>query len=124
MSPEVLAGYQPGALLTGPISAAQCGSTRVLVNFFEGGPRATVELAAGHGAFAAMTPVVRIDPFVAEVYGRNAATRKPWVKPELSSHLWQADLPAGLGAGTHRLQVRAVDEYGGRHTASMILEIV
>ena len=94
------------------------------MNFCEGGPHSTVELAAGPGAFAAMTPVVRIDPFVAEVYGRNLASRKPWVKPELSSHLWQAGLPAGLGVGTHRLQVRAVDEYGGRPAASMILEVI
>jgi hypothetical protein len=70
-----------------------------------------------------MKPVLRIDPFVQEVYGRNAATRKPWVKPELSSHLWQSALPASLGAGTHRLQVRATDEYGVRHAASMILEV-
>ncbi len=123
MSPELLAEYAPGALLTGPIAAAQLGSTRVVVNFFEGGPHSTVELAAGDGAFAAMKPVIRIDPFVQEVYGRNTATRKPWVKPELSSHLWQADLPASLGAGTHRLQVRATDEYGVRHAASMVLEV-
>ena len=124
MSPEVLSQYAPGALLTGPIAASQLGSTKVVVNFFEGGPRSTVELAAADGAFAAMAPVLRTDPFVTEVYGRNAATRKPWVKPELSSHLWQADLPVSLGVGTHRLQVRATDEYGGQHSASMILEVV
>ncbi len=124
LSPELLSEYAPGALLTGPIGAAQVGSTRVVVNFFDGGPHSTVELAAGNGAFAAMTPVLRVDPFVLDVYGRNAATRKPWVKPELSSHLWQAGLPAWLGAGTHRLQVRATDEYGARHAASMVLEVV
>ena len=122
-SPELLAEYAPGALLTGPIAAAQLASTRVVVNLFEGGPRSTVELAAGHGAFVAMQHVTRVDPFVAEVYGRNAATRKPWVKPELSSHLWQAVLPADLGPGTHRLRVRATDEYGAAHEASMVLEV-
>jgi hypothetical protein len=122
-SPELFSEYQPGALLTGPIAAAQVASTRVVVNLFEGGPRSTVELAAGDGAYVPMKPVLRIDPFVQEVYGRNAATRKPWVKPELSSHLWQSALPASLGAGTHRLQVRATDEYGVRHAASMILEV-
>ena len=124
LSPELLGEYAPGALLTGPIAAAQVPSTRVVVNFFEGGPHSTVEIAAGRAAFVPMQRVTRIDPFVQEVYGRNAATRKPWVKPELSSHLWQASLPATLGTGTHRIDVRAVDEYGARHTASMILEIV
>ena len=124
MSPELLSEYEPGALLTGPIAAAQLGSTRTAVNFFEGGPHATVELAAGHGAFAAMKPVIRIDPFVQEVYDRNAATRKPWVKPELSSHLWQADLTAALGSGMHRLRVRGTDEYGVCHAVSMVLEVI
>ncbi len=124
LSPELIGEYAPGALLTGPITSTQLGSTRVVVNFFDGGPRSTVELAAGAGAFAAMQPVLRIDPFVQEVYARNAATRKPWVKPELSSHLWQADLPSTLGAGTHLLRVRAVDEHGGQHTASMVLEVI
>ncbi len=124
LSPELLSEYAPGALLTGPIAAAQIGSTRMVVNVFDGGPHSTVELAVGDGAFAAMQPVLRIDPFVQEVYGRNATTRKPWVKPELSSHLWQADLPATLGVGTHRLHVRATDEYGDRHAASMVLEVI
>ena len=124
VSPEILAEYAPGALLTGPIAAAQLGSTRVVVNFFEGGAHSAVELAAGDNAFAAMTRVLRIDPFVQEVYGRNVATRKPWVKPELCSHLWQVGLPPSLGVGTHRLLVRATDEYGVRHTASMVLEVV
>ena len=122
-SPELLVEYPPGALLTGPIAAAQLASTHVVVNLFEGGPRSTVELAAGHGAFVPMQRVTRVDPFVAEVYGRNAAACKPWVKPELSSHLWQAVLPADLGPGTHRLRVRASDEYGAAHEASMVLEV-
>ena len=123
VAPELLAEYAPGALLTGPITAAQVGSTRVVVNFFEGGSQSVVELATGDGPFAAMTRVLRVDPFVQEVYGRNLATRKPWVKPELSSHVWQAGMPASLGVGTHRLHVRAVDEYGVRHAASMVLEV-
>ena len=122
-APELLTEYAPGALLTGPISAAQLSSTRVVVNFFDGGPRSIVELATDDSAFAAMTPMLRVDPFVLDVYGRNAATRKPWVKPELSSHLWQAGLPASLGVGTHRLHVRATDEYGGRHDGFMVLEV-
>jgi hypothetical protein len=123
-APELLREVPPGALLTGPIASAQIASTRVVVNFFEGGPRSTVELSAGGGAFTPMQHVMRIDPFVQEVYGRNPGARKPWVKPELSSHLWQASLPANLPTGTHLLSVRAKDEHGGRHAASMVLEVV
>jgi hypothetical protein len=122
-SPEILREYPAGALLTGPISAAQAGSTRVVVNFFDGGPRSTVELAVGNRGFGPMRRTQRIDPFVEEVYGRHTAERKPWVKPELSTHVWQATLPAGLAAGTYRLAVRARDEHGRTHSAFMVVEI-
>jgi hypothetical protein len=123
-APELLHELAPGALLTGPISVSAAKSTRVVVNFFDGGPRSTVEMALGGDEFAPMRRTQRIDPFVQEVYGRHAAVRKPWVKPELSSHVWQAGLPAGLGAGTHRLAVRARDEHGREHGAFMVLEVV
>ena len=124
LSPEILQEYRPGALLTGPIAAAQLASTRIVVNFFEGGPKSVVELSANGGAFTRMAHTTRMDPFVQDVYGRNGLVRKPWVKPELSSHVWQAPAPPSLGRGTHRLNVRATDEYGGSHAAFMVLEVV
>ena len=122
--PELLHEYQPGALLTGPIALAQVGSTRVVVNFFEGGPKSAVVLGIDGQSATPMQRVQRIDPFVQEVYGRHPAVRKPWVKPELSSHIWQSALPAGLAAGTHRLAVTAHDEHGRPHNAFMVLEVV
>ncbi len=123
-APETLREYRPGALLTGPIALAQLPSARLVVNVFEGGPNTTVDLSANGGPPTRMTQTTRIDPFVAEIYGRNAATLKPWVKPELSTHLWQSPLPPTLGRGTHRLAVRALDEHARPHEAFMILEIL
>jgi hypothetical protein len=40
-----------------------------------------------------------------------------------SSHIWQGSLPADLTAGTHRVAVRGIDEYGRLHAASMVLEV-
>jgi hypothetical protein len=113
-----------GRLLRGPIRLASVGSTRVVVNLFDGGPRSKVEMQVGPGAALAMAPVVRADPFVQELYARNAATKKPWVQAGLSSHIWQANLPADLPAGTHRIDVRATDEHGRAHQAIMVLEVV
>ena len=121
---EILTEYHPGALLTGPISQAACGSTRVLVNLFDGGPRSKVTMAIGSsGEPVTMRKVERRDPFVDEVYARNAATMKPWVKSAPSAHLWQATLPANLPAGAHRITVTATDEYGRPHEAWMVLEV-
>ena len=80
---EVLKDYHPGALLGGGLLQAAAASTRVLVNLFDGGPRSTLSMTIGRGGKAiAMTRVERKDPFVEEVYARNADTRKPWVSPD------------------------------------------
>jgi hypothetical protein len=65
----------------------------------------------------------RPDPFVKEVFARNQATKKPWVKAELCSHLWVAHLPADLEAGTHCIRVRVTDEYGREHHDHLVLEV-
>jgi hypothetical protein len=121
--PEVMKEYPIGALLAGPISRAAIPSTRLLANFFTGGPRSKLDMAVGRGAFIPMTKVERLDPFVVEVYARNMDSKKPWVNAGQSSHLWQAHLPADLRRGTHRVVVRAVDDYGRVHTGRMVLEI-
>ncbi len=122
--PEVMRDYHPGTLLSGPIEQQAAGSTRIVANVFDGGPRTKVEMAVGRGGvFAPMQKVERVDPFVAEVYARNAGTKKPWVKAAKSSHIWQATLPAALPAGTHRIAVRAIDEYGREHLGWMVLEV-
>jgi hypothetical protein len=120
---EVMRDYHSGVLLRGPIERAAAPATRVVVNFFDGGPRSTVEMAIGGGAYAPMRRVARTDPFVVEVYARNTATKKPWVHPAVSTHVWQAGLPAGIEPGTHRVSVRATDEFGGRHEGWMVLEV-
>ena len=121
---EVLKDYHPGALLGGPIAQAAAASTRVVVNLFDGGPRSKVSMTVGRaGPPVSLAKVERRDPFVDEVYERNLATRKPWVKSGQSSHIWQATLPAALSAGTHRITVDATDEYGRAHTGWMVLEV-
>lgn len=123
-APEVLCNSPPGATLRGPIGRQAASASRVVVNFFDGGPRSKVEMAVGRdGQFAAMQKIERLDPFVVEVYARNPDTKKPWVQPGKSSHIWQAILPRNLPAGTHRIAVRATDEFGRQHDGSIILEI-
>ncbi len=123
-NPELLHEYPVGALLRGPIARAAAGSTRVVVNLFDGGPRSKVELKVGRaGDFAPMRRTARTDPFVEEVYARNAAVKKPWVQPVKSPHIWEATLPADLPAGSHRLTVRATDEYGREAKGWMVLEV-
>jgi hypothetical protein len=121
---EVLKDYHPGALLAGPIAAEAVESTLLVVNFFDGGPRSKVEFAVGRdGTFRPMQKVERTDPFVIELYARNEDTKKPWVNAGRSSHIWQAALPDEVGPGTHRIAVRATDEFGETHLGWMVLEV-
>jgi hypothetical protein len=120
---EVIREFRMGELLGGAMPVDAVYSTDLLVNLFDGGPRSTVEFSVG-GDWRPMRRTARNDPFVQEVYIRNAATKKPWVEPTTCSHLWQARLPEGLPPGIHRIAVRARDEHGRAHTGGMIIEVL
>jgi hypothetical protein len=82
-----------------------------------------VEVSIGGSPFKPIGKTERLDPFVVEVYARNRESKKPWVEAGKSSHIWQVTLPPSLEPGTHKVAVRATDEYGRSHTGSMVLEV-
>lgn len=108
----------------GAIARAALASSFIMANLFDGGPRSSVEIAIGAGKFVAMQKTERVDPYVVDLYARNQDTKKRWVQPGKSSHLWQARLPGDLGVGSHAVQVRGRDEFGRAHAAAMVLEVV
>jgi 3',5'-cyclic AMP phosphodiesterase CpdA len=120
---ELYAEFRMGELLGSPIPQDSAFATNLMVNFFDGGPRTLIEYRIGERAPVQMQRVPRPDPFVEEVYARNEATKKPWVKAERSSHIFTARLPGDLEPGTHRIAVRAVDEYGREHRDHLVLEL-
>jgi hypothetical protein len=120
---ELYSEFRMGALLGSPIAQDRAFATNLIVNFFDGGPRTSVEYRVGQRTPIKMERITRSDPFVEEVFARNEATKKPWVKAEPSSHIWTARLPSDLGAGTHCIAVRVVDEYGREHHDHLIVEV-
>lgn len=120
---ELYAEYRMGELLGSPLPRENAFATDLIVNFFDGGPRTAVEYRIGERAPVKMARVTRPDPFVEEVFARNEATKKPWVKAEPSSHIWSARLPPDLEAGTHCIAVRVIDEYGREHRDHLIVEL-
>lgn len=42
---------------------------------------------------------------------------------EPSTHLWRGALPTRLGVGEHRVEVRAFDDHGGEHRASLVYRL-
>ena len=119
-------GYRdsrPGELYDGRINEDQVAAASLLVNLFDGGPKSTVRFRVNDGAWMDMRRERTIDPSYVELAERHEAVIKPWVDPEPSTHLWIADLPNNLGAGTHMLSVVATDEFGSTHHGHKVLEI-
>jgi len=121
---DILRDFRPGELLDGRLTVDEVPATDVYVNLFDGGPRSKVELTVGGRGPIPMARVPRVDPATNELFLRNRATIKPWVKAEPSSHLFVADLPDDLAPGTYTLTVRAVDEFARVHHAHRVVEVL
>jgi 3',5'-cyclic AMP phosphodiesterase CpdA len=120
---ELQRDFRMGQMLGSPVSADTLYATEVIVNVFDGGPKTTVEFSVGKSAPVAMTRDARPDPLTQELFARNEATKKPWVKAEVSSHIWTSRLPRDLNPGAHTLTVRVRDEYGRTFTEHAVLEV-
>ena len=121
---EVQREFRQGQLLGSPIALAAVGATSIIANVFDGGPKTRVAMRIGAGAAIEMTRRSMPDPFVEEVFARNEPSKKPWIKAELSSHMWTARLPADLPAGTYLVVVEAVGEYGDKMSGRLALEVI
>ena len=107
-----------------PIPASELAACELVVNVFDGGPRTRVSYAiGGRPVRVPMQRQAICDPFVAQLFARSAAMQKPWVQAVPSSHVWTAGLPCDLAMGAHRIEVRAVDEYGRERVQQLLLEV-
>ena len=110
-------------LLGSPVSRDAVGASTLIANVFDGGEKTKVKMVIGDRAPIEMTRRARPDPFVQEVFARNEATKKAWVKAENSSHVWTARLPGDLAPGTYPVVVEATGEYGQRLSGRLALEV-
>ena len=110
-------------ILGSPVPRAAIGASTLIANVFDGGERTKVTMTIGDRPPVEMVRTARPDPFVEEVFARNEATKKAWVKADPSSHVWTARLPADLAPGAHRVEVRAVNASGKVFTGRLALEV-
>jgi len=120
---EAKRDFRPGQLLASPIPLAAAPAASIIANVFDGGPKTKVVMTIGDRGPIPMTRERMPDPFVEEVFARNEATKKSWVRAEPSSHIWTARLPSDLGAGTHSVTVEAITEYGDKVHGRIALEV-
>ena len=110
-------------LLGSPVPREALSASTLIANVFDGGEKTRVKMVIGDRAPVEMVRTARPDPFVQEVFARNEATKKAWVKADVCSHIWTARLPADLAPGTYRVAVEAVGEYGQRLSGRLALEV-
>jgi hypothetical protein len=120
---EIKWEFRPGQLSGSPIGQATLGAATLIANVFDGGPKTKVTMRIGDRPPIVMAPRSMPDPFVEDLFARNEATKKPWIKAEPSSHIWTARLPRDLEVGAHRVVVEAVTEYGDVVSGRMALEV-
>ena len=122
-APEVVREFRQGQLLGSRIALDAVGASTLVADVFDGGPKTKVSVKIGERPPIEMARTATPDPFVAEVFARNEATKKSWIKAEVSSHIWTARLPADLPRGAHRVVVEATTEYGDVVTGRLALEV-
>ena len=122
-APEVAREFRQGQLLGSRIALDAVRASMLVADVFDGGPKTKVTVKIGDRQPIEMTRVAMPDPFVAEVFTHNEATKKSWIKAEVSSHIWTVRLPADLPVGAHRLVVEATTEYGDMVSGRLALEV-
>jgi C terminal of Calcineurin-like phosphoesterase/N terminal of Calcineurin-like phosphoesterase len=110
-------------LLGSPVPRDALHASTLIANVFDGGEKTKVKMVIGDRTPIEMARLARPDPFVQEVFARNEATKKAWVKAEDSSHIWTARLPADLAPGTYAVMVEATGEYGQPLSGRLALEV-
>jgi C terminal of Calcineurin-like phosphoesterase len=98
----------------------------LVVNVFDGGPATRVNYQIA-GVSSEPRPMQRIaspDPHVARLFTARPELQKPWMRALASSHIWRAQLPAGLRPGAHCASVEAEDEYGRKLKTHLLFEVL
>ena len=123
ISKEADRDFRQAQLLGSPVPRNALSASTLIANVFDGGDKTKVTMTIGDRAPVPMVRRARPDPFVEEVFARNEATKKFWVKAEVSSHIWTARLPGDLAPGAYRVVVEAINEYGKPVSGRLALEV-
>ncbi len=121
------ADYQMNIHAPEVVGVDETASAEVLVNVFAGSERSTVEMRVGHSPWVKLERVERPDPYFLAIKAAEESANPPrGVKlPKVidSAHIWQGGLPAGLGRGTHLIEVRTKDVFGHAYSGRRIIRV-
>ena len=126
------ADYQMNLYAPESVAQKNLPQATLLANVFNGSIRTQVAFRVANqqgddGTWHGMTPTTMIDPaFAAEKQREEAVPDRPWTllpTAHPTPHIWKANLPADLPAGTHILEVRATNVIGKQVTGRRIIRV-
>jgi len=107
----------------GKISLSDTTKEMIIVNVFDGSERSKVKYKIDDSNFLEMQQTRLVDPFYQNFYDKNKDGLPSWIKPEVSTHIWTAQLPDDLKPGVHRIVVITTDQFGNKYETASIFEV-
>ena len=123
------ADFQMAIFTPEAVECGQSAQTEVVANVFNGTNRSTVKMRVrGHGDWITMKPDERSDPYYAALKDLEADTAYKLPGSSLpglatSTHIWVANLPADLPAGSHLIEVQTTDMFNQSYTGYRIFRV-
>ena len=122
--------YQMNLFVPARLRPKALAGAVVQANVFAGSPRSTVRMRVNGGPWRAMVLTPQPDPAMTWVLESQAGPQ-PWLGSRYNRadvpdchHLWQANLPADLPAGTHTVEVEAVDLFARADRATTLFRVL
>lgn len=101
--------------------------TEMIVNVFAGSRKSVVEMRLGQGPWSPLTNFEGKCPYFVALKELEAGPKPPLglklPNPSNTGHLWRANLPAGLSAGTYAIEFRTTDMFGQTFTANRTVRV-
>ena len=120
------ADYQMNIQAPEVVTAATASSTAIHVNVFSGSSKSIVQFRVSDGDWIKMRKIHAKDPLYSMIRQRDLQNfpKAPALNgPVDSTHLWQANLPAGIKPGSHLIHVQTKDMYGREFRAQRVLRV-
>ncbi len=125
------ADYQMEIVAPDVIPVADLTKTTVYVDLFNGTERSTVEMSVNGNDWLPLAHTREIDPQLQASFDKEAkllaASPKAFLaspRPKPSTHLWKANLPAGIAPGIHLIRVRGTDVNGKLQQSQRVIRVV
>jgi 3',5'-cyclic AMP phosphodiesterase CpdA len=95
----------------------------IIVNVYDANKYSVVTAEIDGGKTIELKNDPRKDPFVAQSFKTYRSDYKSWASPSVSTQMWVALMPGGLGKGFHSIKVTEKDEFNRIYSSYAVFEV-